>query len=69
MGGMKSDLVDIPCMIVRETEKAYLIDDGTKQVWLPKSQCEIQQEGIMADGSPALVAVMSERLAAEKGLI
>ena len=60
---MKSDLVEIPCEVVRETEKAVLIDDGTKKVWLPKSQMEIQQEG------KTTIAVMPERLAMEKELI
>lgn len=60
---MKSDLVEIPCTVVAETEKVVLIDDGNKKVWLPKSQMEIQEDG------NSLVAVMPERLAIEKGLI
>lgn len=25
----------------RETEKAWLVDDGSQEVWMPKSQCEL----------------------------
>lgn len=58
---MKSDLVDIACEIKRETEKAYLIFDGDKEVWLPKSQVEWDQD--------AKTMAMPEWLATEKGLI
>lgn len=37
---MKSDLVDISGEIQIETDKAYRFYDGTRSVWLPKSQCE-----------------------------
>ena len=39
---MKSDLVDIAGELVTpfETEKAYRFFDGSRMVWLPKSQCE-----------------------------
>lgn len=40
---MKSDLVDISVMVKHETEKAWLVTDGTNDVWLPKSQVEIDQ--------------------------
>lgn len=35
-----SETIEIAGDIVRETEKAWLVNDGTKDVWLPKSQCE-----------------------------
>jgi hypothetical protein len=58
---MKSDLVDIACEIRHETEKAYLIFDGDKEVWIPKSLGEWDQdEKTMA---------MPERFALDKGLI
>jgi hypothetical protein len=37
---MKSDLVDIAGEIVGESPLAYRFFDGTRIVWLPKSQCE-----------------------------
>ena len=36
----KSDLVDVSAELKRETDKAFLINDGDKEVWLPKSQVE-----------------------------
>lgn len=57
----KSDLIDIAAEIKRETEKAYYIDDGANQLWLPKSQCEWNQD----DGT----FTMPEWLAKDKGLI
>lgn len=29
----------------RETEKAYLLDDGTRQAWFPKKLCEDNGNG------------------------
>ena len=58
---MRSDLVDIAGEILRETDKAYQFHDGARTVWLPKSQCEWDQD----DKTMA----MSERLAKEKELI
>jgi hypothetical protein len=34
----RSDLVDVAGELRRETPKAFLIFDGSKEVWLPKSQ-------------------------------
>lgn len=31
----------INCKLLRETELAWHIDDGTKKVWIPKSQGEL----------------------------
>lgn len=58
----KSDLIDIACIIVTETEKAYLIDHGAKaKVWVPKSQCEYDEN----DKTLAL----PKWLAKDKGII
>jgi hypothetical protein len=69
-------LVDIACKVVRETEKAIAITDGTteehadprtgeitqrdKWFWIPKSQCEVNDDGTVT---------MPERVATEKGLV
>lgn len=74
---MRSDLVDIACIIIRETDKAYCVnDDGVgkhvdifsgkvetreKEVWLPKSQCEWDPD--------SKVMTMPEWLAKDKDLI
>lgn len=57
----KSDLVDITARLVRESVGglAWLIDDGNRQVWVPRSQVE-------RDGD---TFTMPEWLANEKGLL
>ena len=41
---MKSDLADVDVEFLYQTEKAILLVNlKNKQVWLPKSQCEINQ--------------------------
>lgn len=58
-GRQDSEDVEISCEIITETSKALLIDDGTKKVWVPKSQtiCEVGY------------IVIPEWLAKAKGLI
>lgn len=57
----RSDIIDIAAELRRETDKAYCIFDGDKEVWLPKSQVEHD----LSDGTFA----MPEWLAKDKGLI
>ena len=33
--------------VIRETEKAIMIDNGTANVWLPKSQLTIDDKGVI----------------------
>lgn len=58
---MKSDLVDIAGEVHGETANAFRFHDGIRTVWLPKSQCEWDQD----DKTMA----MPEWLAQEKDLI
>lgn len=60
---MKSNLIDITVTLVHETEKAWLVNDGSKKVWIPKSLAELEQNG------PTWTLTLTERLAQEKGLI
>lgn len=63
---MKSDIIDIACIIKRKTERAALIDHGGKEpVWLPLSQIEICKSD---DGKTDIVS-LPEWLARDKGLI
>ena len=55
-----SDLVDIACTIVHQTDRGILIDDGTRQAWLPKALTEVNDDGTVT---------VSEWLAKHKGLI
>lgn len=55
------ELADISGEIHGETERAYRFYDGKTMVWLPKSQCEWDDQ--------SHVMTMPEWLALEKGLI
>lgn len=56
----RSDLIDIAAELRHETERAFLVFDGTRTVWLPKSQVEQNDDGTFT---------MPEWLAKEKELI
>ncbi len=56
----QSDLIDIAAELRHETPKAFLLFDGTREVWVPKSQVENNGDGTFA---------MPEWLAEDKGLI
>lgn len=58
------DLVDIICKLKHETDAAWLIDDGDRDVWLPKSQCELELSKNMV-----CTITLPEWLAIEKELI
>ena len=53
-------LIDIAAELRHETAKAYLVHDGAREVWLPKSMVERSTDGVF---------VMPEWLAKDKGLI
>lgn len=57
----KSDPVEIAGEMRRETEKAYLVFDGSREAWVPKSQVEWDEgKGVFT---------MPEWLAIDKGFI
>lgn len=60
MASGESNIVDIACELRHQTDQAFLIFDGTKNVWVPKSQVEDNRDGTFA---------MPEWLAMDKGLI
>ena len=41
----KTELFEVAAQIRHETEKAYLLFDGTKEAWVPKSQVEDNRDG------------------------
>lgn len=57
---LDNKLVDLDLELRHETEKAYLVFNGVKSVWLPKSQCENNYNGTFT---------MPKWLAVEKELI
>lgn len=40
----KREITDIAGFVKHETDRAFLFNDGTKDVWLPKSQCEWDED-------------------------
>jgi hypothetical protein len=62
---MKSDLFDIIVQIIGETDKAVKVyDDSGDEIWLPKSQIEIDRR---RNGYAEIA--MPEWLAKEKGFL
>ena len=57
---MSDRLFDLAAQIQHETELAYLLFDGTKTEWVPKSLVEDNGDGTFT---------MPERIAKEKGFI
>ena len=57
---MDGTLIEIAATVRHETEKAWLLDDGTRTAWVPKSQVEDNQDGTFT---------MPEWLAAQKQFI
>lgn len=61
----KSDLIEIEAFVRIVTDRAYGIEDPHgldgkgELIWVPKSQCELTEDGL----------VMPEWLAIEKGLV
>ena len=55
-----SKLIDIACEVQAETPKAFLLFDGARGEWVPKSQCQNNGDGTFT---------MSEWMAGEKGFI
>lgn len=56
-------LIDLALEYRYETARAYLVNDGHQDIWLPKSQVEMHEEG------KAHIFTMPEWLASTKGLI
>lgn len=54
----------ISCKLITETAKAWLVNDGDKEVWIPKSQGEMYR---CADGTYDLFA--EEWILKAKGLV
>lgn len=57
---MPKELYDMQATIEVETDRAWLLNDGTKRVWVPKSQVEDNRDGTFT---------MPLWLAKDKGLV
>lgn len=67
----KSNVVDIECILVHETDDAWLInaedeDDETKNVWVPKSVGELVSKEMSAD---KYILTVPQRFAEKKELV
>lgn len=62
----RSELIDLEVFIHHETEKAILVSTagGDEEVWLPKSQVEINDRGRLT-----AEITLPESLPIEKGLV
>ena len=66
MSDYRSDLIDVSVVLVRQTDKAVLVDHGGEaNVWLPRSAIEIEKDA----GGKTWTITLPERLAQSKGLI
>jgi len=68
MSHREAEKVEVSVTFKRETERAVLVHDGDKDVWLPKSQIEIEGGEWPKEGEACDVLV-AEWLAKNKGLI
>lgn len=67
-----SDRIEISGHLKRDepSDKAVLFDDGTREVWLPRSQIKIKYPSAgFTLGAPLVEIDMPEWLAREKGLL
>lgn len=66
---MKSDLVDISVQFQHQTEDAVCVrtEEGGADIWIPKSQCQIEQTDPRR-GHYVLLTT-DEATATEKGLV
>jgi hypothetical protein len=62
-------IIDVVLDIVRETADAFLVSDGDREVWLPKSQIGNADEMEGLGHAENVTLVLPEWLATEKGLI
>jgi hypothetical protein len=56
----QDELFDLTAELEHQTEKAYLLNDGTKKIWVPKSQVENNEDGTFT---------LPMWLAVERGLV
>jgi hypothetical protein len=60
MNNKNEKLFDLAAQVRAETPRAFLLFDGAKEVWVPKSQVEANSDGTFT---------MPEWLAIDKGFI
>lgn len=64
-----TETIEIACEVLRETDKAWLIYDGAREVWIVRSQISdyMQENGLF--GRKVTSIFIPVWLATEKGLV
>lgn len=68
MSRRNDEKIEVSVTFKHETDRAVLINDGDKDIWLPKSQIEIEGGEFPEEGE-ACELLVAEWLAKDKGLI
>ncbi len=62
-------MIDVAVTFKRATDAAICVNDGDRDIWLPLSQIESDEDLRTADEGDALELLVPEWLAKENGLI
>ena len=68
MSRRDAEKIEVSVMFKRESNLAVLVNDGDKDIWLPKSQIDVEGGEFPEEGKSCELLV-AEWLAKEKGLI
>ena len=63
------EFIEISCTFVHHTDKAVLINDGDREVWIPKSQISVLEDWYDLEPGDPLTIEIPEWLAEDKELI
>lgn len=64
-----TEIIEIACEVRRETDRAWLIYDGAREVWIARSQISDQIEEAGLFGRKVTSIFIPVWLATEKGLV
>lgn len=68
MSRRDAEMIEVSVTFKRETDRAVLINDGDKDIWLPKSQIEVDG-GEYPEPGEVVDLLVAEWLAKDKGLL
>lgn len=63
------EVVEVDCHVIKETEKALLLNDGKIESWVPKSLVEDMSFHKETDIQKTCTVTMPEWLAIDKGFV
>lgn len=64
-----TETIEIACQVRRETDKAWLVFDGVREVWIARSQISDYVEDVGLFGKKVVSIFIPLWLATEKGLV